>query len=74
MPTASLFFPAPEMALEVRVARIRRRWRQSDLAIAAGVRCHDVSRIECGKHVFIQQAERVLSTLGIPLEDFDAVS
>ena len=68
MTAAFLFLPSSEVALEVLLARTRRRWRQVDLAAIAGVRPHDVSRLECEKHVFMDHAQRILNALGIEPE------
>ena len=72
MNTALVFQPTSELSLQVRIARIKRRQRQVDVATAAGVRPHHVSRLECGKHIFTDKARRILDNLEIVVEELDA--
>jgi transcriptional regulator with XRE-family HTH domain len=59
----------PQLGRSVRAVRIRRRWRQADLAAAAGVSQQTVSRIEAGRleGVTLGVLRRVLAALGMRL-------
>jgi transcriptional regulator with XRE-family HTH domain len=55
----------------VRIERIRRRWRQSDLALAADVTQADVSQLERDRKVVPSRRLRILEALGINRETVD---
>ena len=56
------------LGLTVRLERIRRRWRQADLAAAAQVSQADVSALERDRYVIPSRRGRILATLGIERE------
>ena len=49
----------------IRIERIRRRWRQWDLALAANVSQADVSQVERDRKVLPSRRGRILEALGI---------
>lgn len=62
-------FPS-HLALEVRVKRVARCWRQSDLAAKAGVRQDEVSHLERGtRGLPREQVEAIANALGIELRE-----
>ena len=60
-----VFLADADLALRVRLERVRRRWRQKDLADAAGVSAYDVSNLECGKAVFTERVQRIFAALNL---------
>lgn len=66
--TGFVFQSNEELALQVRIERVRHRWTQVDLATRADVSPNDVSRLECRKRVFSDRAYRILAVLGISLK------
>ena len=52
----------------VRVERVKRRWRQVDLAAAANVTQADVSALERDGYIVPSPRARILATLGLEAE------
>jgi transcriptional regulator with XRE-family HTH domain len=53
------------LGLKVRVERIKRRLKQSELAALVGVSQADVSQLELDKKLVPARRQRILSALGI---------
>ena len=53
------------LGLKVRVERIKRRLKQSELAALVGVSQADVSQLELDKKLVSARRQRILSALGI---------
>jgi transcriptional regulator with XRE-family HTH domain len=53
------------LGLRVRIERVKRRLKQSDLAALAGVSQADVSQLELDKYLVPARRERILKALGI---------
>jgi transcriptional regulator with XRE-family HTH domain len=53
------------LGLRVRIERVKRRLKQSDLAVLAGVTQADVSQLELDKFFVPARRERILKALGI---------
>jgi len=59
---------AYELGTQVRVAREKRGWTQTELAARAGMRQHAISRFEAGDSVpTIQTLERIAAALDVQL-------
>ena len=67
MNSTSFFILADNLpvGLQARILRIRRGWRQVDLALTAGVSQADVSALECGRLIATSVRRRLLETLGL---------
>jgi len=52
-------------AMMVRLERIRRGWRQADLAEKAGVTQAEVSSLERGRYIIPAARRRILTSLGL---------
>ena len=63
MSTPALFVES--LGTTVRIERIKRRWRQQDLALAAKVSQADVSQLERDRKVIPSRRLRILDALGI---------
>ena len=57
------------MGREIAAARTRRRWLQSDLALAAGVNLRTVQRYEQNGPTKIDDALKIAEALGMTLSD-----
>ena len=60
-----------DIPLAVRIERVRRRWRQIDLAVAVGVTQQDVSALERGCYVPPSRVQRILNVLGYEVRPDD---
>ena len=58
--------------LTIRLVRVSKRLRQSDLAAIAGVTQADVSQIERDRKIVQTRQHRILEALGIDPEAFNA--
>ena len=63
MSTPALFFET--LGTTVRIERIKRRWRQQDLALAAKASQSDVSQLERDRKVIPSRRLRILDAPGI---------
>ena len=57
--------PKDSLGLRVKVERVKRRLKQSELAALAGVTQTEVSQLELDKKVVPSRRKRILSSLGI---------
>lgn len=68
------FFIATNVSpsLLIRLERIRRGWRQVDLAERAGITQTEVSALERGLYIIPSARQRILAVLGLLDDDHDS--